>query len=52
MTDYDFHCVIVDDASTDKIMVLEDGRIVEEGKHEQLLSGRGRYYQLVASGAA
>jgi ABC transporter fused permease/ATP-binding protein len=32
----------------DHIAVLDDGRIVEEGTHERLLSKRGRYAELVA----
>jgi ATP-binding cassette subfamily B protein len=28
------------------IMVLEQGRIIERGTHEQLLEEKGRYYQL------
>ncbi len=30
----------------DRIVVLEDGAIVEEGTHEELLSRRGAYFQL------
>jgi len=30
----------------DRILVLEAGRIVESGTHEQLLQARGRYFQL------
>jgi len=33
-------------ADADQIIVLEDGKIVEEGKHETLLSKNGRYAQL------
>ena len=32
--------------NADKILVLEQGRIVEQGNHEELLSKKGRYYQL------
>ena len=32
--------------SSDKILVLDHGRIIEEGSHEQLISRRGTYYQL------
>ena len=32
--------------NADKIIVLEQGRIVEQGNHEELLSKKGRYYQL------
>ena len=30
----------------DKILVIEEGRIVEEGKHDALIAKKGRYYQL------
>ncbi|MCD7792287.1 MAG: ABC transporter ATP-binding protein/permease [Oscillospiraceae bacterium] len=32
--------------SADCIMVLEQGRIIERGTHDQLLEQKGRYYQL------
>ena len=32
--------------NSDAIMVLEQGRIIERGNHEELLSLRGRYYEL------
>ena len=31
---------------SDCIMVLEQGRIIERGNHEQLIEAKGRYYQL------
>ena len=30
----------------DQILVLEDGRIVERGKHDQLIAQKGRYHEL------
>ena len=30
----------------DQILVIEDGRIVEQGKHNELLEKKGRYYDL------
>lgn len=32
--------------NADVIMVLEQGRIIERGSHEQLISEKGKYYQL------
>lgn len=32
--------------NSDVIMVLENGRIIERGNHEKLLSEKGKYYQL------
>ena len=36
----------------DKIVVLDRGRIVEEGAHEELIREHGRYFELVASSHA
>ncbi|WP_052330259.1 ABC transporter ATP-binding protein [Thermicanus aegyptius] len=33
----------------DKIFVLDHGRILEEGNHEELMAKRGQYYDLVVS---
>ncbi|MGA1026601.1 MAG: ABCB family ABC transporter ATP-binding protein/permease [Lutimaribacter sp.] len=33
-------------ADADQIIVLEDGRIAEKGKHSELLAKKGRYYSL------
>ncbi len=32
--------------NADRIMVIDEGRIKEEGTHEQLLQAKGLYYQL------
>lgn len=37
--------------NSDCIMVLEQGRIIERGSHEELLEERGRYYQLYTGNA-
>ena len=37
--------------NSDCIMVLEQGRIIERGTHEQLLAEKGRYYQLYTGNA-
>jgi ABC-type multidrug transport system fused ATPase/permease subunit len=31
----------------DKVVVLEDGRVVEQGRHRELLARRGRYWEMV-----
>ncbi len=36
-------------ALADRILVLDQGRIVEEGTHEELISRRGPYYKLYAA---
>ena len=38
--------------NSDCIMVLEQGRIIERGTHEQLIAEKGRYYQLYTGNAA
>ena len=30
----------------DQILVIEDGNIVERGKHEELIKVKGRYFEL------
>ena len=30
----------------DQILIIEDGSIVERGKHKELLKAKGRYYDL------
>ncbi len=37
--------------NSDCIMVLEQGRIIERGTHEQLIAEKGRYYQLYTGNA-
>ncbi len=33
--------------NADEILILEDGRIVERGSHQQLMNRKGRYYRMV-----
>ena len=33
-------------ANLDRIVVLEDGKIIEEGSHKELLKKKGSYYRL------
>ena len=37
--------------NSDCIMVLENGRIIERGNHDELISKKGRYYQLYTGNA-
>lgn len=37
--------------NSDCIMVLEQGRIIERGTHNQLIEERGKYYQLYTGNA-
>ena len=37
--------------NSDCIMVLEQGRIIERGTHEQLIEAKGKYYQLYTGNA-
>ena len=30
----------------DQILIIENGHIVERGKHKELLDSKGRYYEL------
>ena len=36
----------------DRILVMRDGRIVEDGTHERLLERRGLYYQMFTAQSA
>jgi ATP-binding cassette subfamily B protein/subfamily B ATP-binding cassette protein MsbA len=36
--------------SADRVMVIHDGRIVEQGRHAELLTARGMYYRLYKTG--
>ncbi len=54
LKELDFNCtkiIIAQRVSTtksaDKIIVLQDGRITEEGSHEELIKKKGYYYELV-----
>ncbi len=38
--------------NSNAIMVLENGRIIERGDHDDLIAQKGRYYQLYTGGAA
>ena len=37
--------------NADCILVLEQGRIIERGTHDQLIAEKGRYYQLYTGNA-
>ena len=37
--------------NSDCILVLEQGRIIERGTHDQLIAEKGRYYQLYTGNA-
>lgn len=43
---YIYNRIMVNVRNADCIMVLENGKIIERGNHEQLIKEKGRYYQL------
>ncbi len=54
LRELDFNCTkiiiaqrISTTKSADKILVLQDGRITEEGSHDELIAKKGYYYELV-----
>ena len=36
--------------NADRIVVIHGGQVVEQGKHQELLDKRGRYYELYKTG--
>ena len=36
--------------NSDRIVVIQDGRIIEQGSHSELLQNGGMYYQLYKTG--
>ncbi|MGN0345321.1 MAG: ABC transporter ATP-binding protein, partial [Lachnospiraceae bacterium] len=38
--------------NSDCIIVLEQGRVIERGNHDQLMAEKGKYYQLYTGNAA